>query len=160
MAKEKWIGEECDEMENIMSKHHLFNIHKKVKEISGIFKKGVPPVLGDNNSKTSVDEEDIKTEWQTFISELFNDDRGLQILLNRIHEAGEGMGIKINESKTKFLVCGRNPHTGAELELNGVEVETVHKFTYLGTIITDQLDPSKEIKRKIAISKTTFLKMR
>lgn len=431
-AKEKWMSEKCAEMEDIMAKHDLFNMHKKVKEISGIFKKRVPPVLVNNDKKIIIDEEDIKTEWQTYISELFNDDRdddmvlyqqciegpeimrsevehaiknaktrkalgpdeiptellklideenmkiivklfnaiyntgvipsdwlkstfiaipkkhrarkcseyrlislmshtlkiflriihsrirlkceenleetqfgfrnalgtrealfalnvllqkcrdqrkdifvcfvdfekafdrvqhdkliqilkntgiddkdvriiknlywkqtanvkignsltnevsiqrgvrqgcilsptlfnlysdqlfkialegqphgikingellnviryaddtviltdnidGLQVLLNRIHEVGKEMGIKINESKTKFLVCSRNPYPDTKLELNGVEVERVHKFTYLGTIITDQLDPDVEIKRRIAMAKTNFLRMK
>ncbi|CAG9827551.1 unnamed protein product [Diabrotica balteata] len=45
---------------------------------------------------------------------------GLQILLDRIHEVGEEMDIKINSNKTKFLVFSRDPHPDAKLQLNGV----------------------------------------
>ncbi|CAG9834055.1 unnamed protein product, partial [Diabrotica balteata] len=59
---------------------------------------------------------------------------GLQILLDRIHEVGEKMGIKINSNKTKFLVFSRDLHPDAKLQLNGVQVEKVDKMTYLGTV--------------------------
>ncbi|CAG9834529.1 unnamed protein product [Diabrotica balteata] len=114
LAKEKWIRERCDEMEDVISKHDLFNVHKKLKEMSNIFKK------------------------KDYIE-------GLQILLDRIHEVGEEISIKINSNITKFLVFSRDPHPDAKLQLNGVQVEKVHKMTYLGTVITDQLDPNIEI---------------
>lgn len=85
---------------------------------------------------------------------------GLQIMLDRIHEVGEEMGIKFNAKKTKFLVCSRNPYPDASLKLNRNPIERVNQFLYLGSIITDQLDPDMEIKRRIAMAKTTFAKMK
>ncbi|CAG9826167.1 unnamed protein product [Diabrotica balteata] len=31
LAKEKWMRERCDEMEDVISKHDLFIMHKKLK---------------------------------------------------------------------------------------------------------------------------------
>ncbi|CAG9836171.1 unnamed protein product [Diabrotica balteata] len=68
-------------------------------------------------------------------------------LLNVIRYADdtveEKIGIEINSNKIKFLVFSRDPNIDAKLQLNGIQVEKVHKMTYLRTVITDQLDPDR-----------------
>lgn len=34
-AKQRWMKKKCEEMKNLISKHDLFNIHGKVKEVAG-----------------------------------------------------------------------------------------------------------------------------
>ncbi|KAL3271916.1 hypothetical protein HHI36_022386 [Cryptolaemus montrouzieri] len=33
LGKEEWIEELCEEMENLDSKHEVFNMHKKLREV-------------------------------------------------------------------------------------------------------------------------------
>lgn len=36
LAKEKWLQEQCNEMEAYEKKYDSFNVHRKVKEIDGV----------------------------------------------------------------------------------------------------------------------------
>lgn len=36
-AKQNWMKEKCVELESLMLKHDLFNIHRKVREIAGLY---------------------------------------------------------------------------------------------------------------------------
>lgn len=37
-AKERWIGEKCEEMENLQKKHNSYEMHNKVKGMASILK--------------------------------------------------------------------------------------------------------------------------
>lgn len=91
---------------------------------------------------------------------LANTFEGLQLLINKIGDVGETQGLKINIGKTKFMIFSRQPHNGTTLELNGSQIERVSKFKYLGSIITEDLNPDCEIKCRIEIARATFNNMR
>lgn len=57
------------------------------------------------------------------------------------------------------MVFSRQPYLVSALFLDGSPDERVERFTYLRSIITDQLDMKVEIKHKIVMAKTTFTNM-
>ena len=64
-------------------------------------------------------------------------------LLMRVKEESEKAGLKLNIQKTKIMASG--PITSWQID--GVTVETVRDFIFLGSKITADGDCSREIKR-------------
>jgi len=84
----------------------------------------------------------------------------LQLLLNKISEGGLRMGLNINTNKTKMMVFSLTRHENALLYLNGERIERVASIGYLGCLITEDLDPDREVRRRIEIARSVFNKMR
>jgi hypothetical protein len=84
----------------------------------------------------------------------------LQELLNLVDVSGKRLGLSINVAKTKWMSFGRLDHTGSMLHLNGHGVERVEKFKYLGSILTQNVDPDVEIKCRIEAARAAFNKMK
>lgn len=87
----------------------------------------------------------------------------LQQLLNKVIDVGNEYGISLNTNKTKFMVINKNSMDANEiirLYANDVALERVESLTYLGCLVNDQWDHSKEIKQRIEKARTIFLKMR
>lgn len=89
------------------------------------------------------------------LAENIND---LQLLLNKISEFGQRAGLNIN--KTKLMVFSRLEHDSVFLHLDGRRIERVNSFKYLGCLITEDLDPDREVKCRIESARTTFNKMK
>ena len=78
----------------------------------------------------------------------------LQELLNRTQVASRERGLKLNAEKTKVLLISKNNNQeDFEIALEGETIEIVKEFKYLGTLMTDNYDDTKEIRRRIAIAK-------
>ena len=67
----------------------------------------------------------------------------LKILLMKVKEESEKVGLKLNIQKTKIMASG--PITSWQID--GETVETVTDFIFLGSKITADDDCSHEIKR-------------
>ena len=67
----------------------------------------------------------------------------LKSLLKRVKEESEKVSLKLNLQKTKIMASG--PITSWQID--GVTVETVRDFIFLGSKITVDGDCSHEIKR-------------
>ena len=67
----------------------------------------------------------------------------LKCFLRKVKEESEKADLKLNIHKTKMIVSG--PITSWQID--GVKVETVADFTFLGSKITVDGDCSHEIKR-------------
>ena len=67
----------------------------------------------------------------------------LKSLLMKVKEESEKVALKLNIQKTKMMASG--PITSWQIE--GVTVETVRDFIFLGSKITTYGDCSHEIKR-------------
>jgi len=68
--------------------------------------------------------------------------------------------LNINTNKTKLMVFSRARHENALLHLDGVKIKRVTSIMYLGYLITENLDPDREIRRRIKIARGVFNKMR
>lgn len=85
----------------------------------------------------------------------------LQILMKHVANACGQFGLKINKSKTKYMIISKNniiQNNG--LQVNGTQLERVPKATYLGSNINERWDPSIEIKIRIERTQAAFLRMK
>ena len=85
----------------------------------------------------------------------------LQSLINIVVRESERMGLSLNVKKTECMVISKK-HINPECSVNirGDLIKQVQKFKYLGYIITSDGRCSTEIKRRIAIAKDSFTKMK
>ena len=73
----------------------------------------------------------------------------LKILLMKVKEESEKVGLKLNIQKTKIMASG--PITS--MQIDGETVETVTDFIFLGSKITADSDCSHEIKRCLPLGR-------
>ena len=74
-AKEKWWNEKCKEIEELQEKHDYFNVHRKVKEVTGRRRKAQYGILRDKHNTIITDIESKIQRWKEYILELFSDVR-------------------------------------------------------------------------------------
>ena len=67
----------------------------------------------------------------------------LKILLIKMKEESEKVGLKLNIQKTKLMASGST----TSLQIDGETMETVRDFIFLGSKITAEGDYSHEIQR-------------
>lgn len=75
-VKQEESDGKCREIKVLQSKFDEFNVHIKVREVTGKFKMKAIGKLLDDNEELIVDREDIKDTWNKFIEQLFFDERG------------------------------------------------------------------------------------
>lgn len=75
VAKETWMTELCSEAENLYKLGDSFHLHKKIKEISGIFTKNQVVGLKNDADELILDPQEILNTWKTYTANLFDDDR-------------------------------------------------------------------------------------
>ena len=90
--------------------------------------------------------QEIRSHYATLMAE---SEEELKILLMKVKEDSEKVGLKLNIQKTKIMASG--PITS--WEINGETVETVAGFIYLVSKITVDDDCSHEIKRHLLLGK-------
>ena len=73
----------------------------------------------------------------------------LKILLMKVKEESEKIGLKLNIQKTKIMAYG--PITSRQID--GETVETVTDLIFLGSKITVDCDCSHEIKRCLLLGR-------
>ena len=73
----------------------------------------------------------------------------LKSLLMKVKEESEKVGLKLNIQKTKIMASG--PITSWQIE--GVKMEAVTDFIFLGSKITADGDCSHEIKRRLLLGR-------
>lgn len=74
-AKEKWMENVCEEVEEMQQRHDERNIHKKIRHICGMNKLKIPTQLTGKDNKILTDKHEIEEEWKTYIREMFADAR-------------------------------------------------------------------------------------
>ena len=76
-------------------------------------------------------------------------------------EASSQAGLYFNTSKTKVMKTIRVPVRNEQdnILVNGQDIENAKSFAYLGAMIAENYDDSKEIKRRIAIAKNAMISL-
>lgn len=98
-AKEKQLLEECLEIERYDKMYDdSFNMHKKIKEITGTNKKKLSGILKNNRGEVITNVKDKVKHWTEYIKELFDDNRPP---IGRITVRG----IKIKNIKRRDTIC-------------------------------------------------------
>lgn len=105
LAKENWMRDMCEEMEEYTYRHDSFNMHRKLKEVAGLFKRRPPMALTDNSNKLIIEEGKIHTAWENYVSELFEDERPHDVELTDSND----LGPLITQSEVKHAInLGKN----------------------------------------------------
>ena len=76
-------------------------------------------------------------------------EKELKILLMKVKEESEKVGLKLNSQKTKIMASG--PITSWQID--GETMETMAEFIFLGSKITADGDCSHEIKRHLFLGR-------
>lgn len=77
----------------------------------------------------------------------------LQRLIIKISTEGERLGLRINIDKTKVMMVSRTSNVNLNITVNGKKIQQVSKFRYLGSWLTEDLDPDVEIRSKEELNK-------
>ena len=80
------------------------------------------------------------------------------ILLNNINEEGKIMNMKLNAKKTKVMYVGRGQYK--DIEIDGVILERVNDFIYLGSTKTSNGDCKPDILRRIGMAKSKMVDLK
>ena len=78
-------------------------------------------------------------------------------LLNRIKQSGEEKDLLLNTKKTKIMVVDRDNNT--DFTIAGNKIEVVNQFEYLGSIINNKGESTTEIRRRLAMARSTVQSM-
>ena len=89
-----------------------------------------------------------------------NTNDGLQKLMNVLNSTAKRYGMKINVKKTKVMVVSKSVRVRARIMLDGVEVEQVPRFKYLGAWMTEDGRSDLEVRTRMALAKEAFCKRR
>ncbi|XP_073841196.1 uncharacterized protein [Musca autumnalis] len=73
-AKNDNRNKQCQEIERLQQLHDDFNLHKKIKEAAGIYRKSLPKVLYNSNNEAVFDITEKKAMWQNYITFLYTDE--------------------------------------------------------------------------------------
>ena len=69
--------------------------------------------------------------------------------MQQLNEEGKRYGLMLNIDKTKTMVFG-DKAISKTITVDGIQLENVEKFTYLGSTVTYDLDCKKEIAIRMA----------
>jgi hypothetical protein len=70
------------------------------------------------------------------------------------------MGLAVNEEKTKFMEVGKKIRTVEHFTVGNYKFEKLHKFRYLGSLVTDKNDVSVETKNRIGLGNKCYYGLR
>ena len=85
----------------------------------------------------------------------------LQDMLDTVVRESEKKGLSLNKKKTEVMVISKKNCTHAcNIVMNGTVLKQVHKFNYLGSLITSDGRCINEIKRRMAQAKAYFQNMK
>ena len=80
---------------------------------------------------------------------------GLKILTNTVRKTSKETGLRLNIKKTKE----RTTVGLQEFKLEDDHIEIVHSFNFLGSIICDDANCGKEIRKRLAMGCSTMTKL-
>ena len=85
-----------------------------------------------------------------------NDD--LQVLTDRLVTCASAYGMEVSAEKSKVMVNSR-AKTHSTIKMNGVALENVEQFKYLGSTLTYDGTSNKEIKIRLAVAMAAMLRL-
>ena len=86
-----------------------------------------------------------------------NTEKDLQELVNKMKEESKLYGLSLNKKKTYTMVFSKKKEISkCSIKIDGVELEQVKQFNYLGSILTSDGRSKVEIDRRIGQAKSAF----
>ena len=80
--------------------------------------------------------------------------------LDKVNESCTAFDMELNAKKKKVMVMEKQTGTEVTIKSNGIALEQVNKYKYLGTLITADSRCIQEIKRRIGIAKRPFWELK
>jgi hypothetical protein len=82
--------------------------------------------------------------------------RATSTVYRELRERAKEVGLDINVEKTKAIVQSRRPRGRETLTAKEQDSEVVRRFKYLGTVINDTNDETKEIRARILATNKAY----
>ena len=84
---------------------------------------------------------------------------GLQNQISSLQKASDSLGLTVNLDKTKVMVFRKGGHiaSGEKWFYNGIKLEIVNSYKYLGYTITARLSANSSCEEHASKAKRTFL---
>ena len=116
LAKEKWLNDKCEEIEELDKRHLTLQLHKETKNLCGIKKCSTKSGCVKGKDGTIIFEKDkVLDRWVEYVGDLFDDDRPTKPEI----ADGEGPTILQSEVKTALKEMLNNKAAG----LDGIQAE-------------------------------------
>lgn len=87
---------------------------------------------------------------------LADSEEGLQRIMGRLDQVAQGFNMKINLKKTKVMHISKSIGDKLDIQIRGTQLEQVHRFRYLGSIIQSDGRTNEEIKARLAMGRLAF----
>ena len=130
--------------------HTLFNI---------CFDRIMTDAIEDHEGTVSIGGRTIKhLRFAYYIDGLTGDEQELAELVSRLDNTSASYGMEISAEKTKLMTNNTNG-INKKITVNGQRLETVSKFKYLGSVITDE-GSKIEIISRIAHSTAAMTRLK
>src|SRR6218665_867668 len=114
-----------------------------------IYLERIMDVIRDRDTEVRIQGHNINNlEFADDIDMIEENRNKLQENMNEIRKGGEAAGLKTNVGKTNTMVTGKE-NIKEQIELEDIKIENVTEFTYLGSLLTNDNDCSKEIERRL-----------
>jgi hypothetical protein len=81
----------------------------------------------------------------------------MQENIKDLEKIGKKVGLKINETKTKVMRI--NTSKMQKIEINGMEVEDVNEYSYLGGIVMGGGGADEDVTSRIKKANVTFVQL-
>ena len=131
-AKEKWMNEQCKEIEDLEERKQFRPMHQKIKEFTGRKRRRVAAGLRDKEGNILFEEEQVANRWVEYIQELFSDpQRSAKINI----EARESTKIMVNEVRHAIKSLRSNKACGGD----GITAEVLKSLNDKGIGIGTEL---------------------
>ena len=75
IAKNEWLKQQCTDLEQLQRQHDDRNLHKKLKETAGIYRKRRPTTIVNHDNQIVLGEREKMDIWENYIHKLFHDER-------------------------------------------------------------------------------------
>jgi len=85
-------------------------------------------------------------------------EKGLQQIMEALERISEEYGMRINLKKTKVMMFTKGQPRKVSIWLRNTELEQVHEFCYLGSLLTEDARCDKKIKKRIEMAKAAFMR--
>lgn len=168
-AKEAWFVNQCKEVEELQKRHDTFNLHKRVKELTGVNTNRTHNLV-DKDGNLIVNDIDKLRRWKEYIEELFDDER----IENVIQQCNTGPMITMGELEKAIKTAKNRKATGPDeipseilkcLDIKGKQslLSLFNKIYESGVIPTDWIKstfvmiPKKGNSRKCSDYRTISL---
>ena len=84
----------------------------------------------------------------------------MNIVLDRLNKSAKRYGLSVNTTKTKIMLLGNHSaNNTASLKINGVTLDVVDKFEYLGRILSNTSDDTAAVESRIGCGWAAFKKV-